>query len=193
MTPTAVSFIGLEDQTPATQPRQQTHIPSVHNHDTSRHNKVPMIYAFLLFPMRSFFHVSYLYVSLPSLWLTWLANPALVTLVYPNWMQYTPCVLQEASLLDGVDAGVCGNSRRFSKTSSYPPCRRYAFTSFYPYLLMTSLSPLFPLIHSFPRPTSSPLLSYESLPHSLSPLTPLLFPSSYYKREHFLSTAEQYS
>ena len=100
--------------------------------------------------MRSFLHISHLYVFLSSLWLTWLANPALVTSVYPNRMQYTPRVLQEASLLDGVDAGVCGNSRRFSKTSSYPPCCRYAFTSFYPYLLMTSLSLWFLLIHSFP-------------------------------------------
>ena len=96
------------------------------------------------------FHVSHLYVFPSSLRLTWLTNPALVTSVYPNWVQYTPRVLQEASLLDGVDAGVRGNGRRFSKTSSYPPCRRYAFTLFYPYFLTTSLSPLFSLIHSFP-------------------------------------------
>ena len=70
--------------------------------------------------------------------------------IYPNWMQYTPYVLQEASLLDGVDAGVRGNGRRFSKTSSYPPCCRYAFTLFYPYFLTTSSSPLSWLIHSFP-------------------------------------------
>ena len=100
--------------------------------------------------MNSFLHVSHLYVLPSLLQLTWLANPALVTSVYPNWMQYTPHVLQEASLLDGVDAGVCGNGRRFSKTSSYPPCRRYAFTSFYPYLLTMSSPPLFSLIHSFP-------------------------------------------
>ena len=68
-----------------------------------------------LFPMHSIFHVSHLYVFFSSLWLTWLADPALVTLVYPNRMQYTPCVLQEVSLLGGVDAGVRGNSRRFSK------------------------------------------------------------------------------
>ena len=61
--------------------------------------------------MHSFFHVSYLYASLPPLWLTWLANPALVTLVYPNRMQYTPRVLQEVSLLDGVDAGELPLSR----------------------------------------------------------------------------------
>ena len=115
-----------------------------------------MIHAVLPFPMHSFLHISYLYVLLSSLWLTWLANPALVTLVYPNWMQYMPHVLQEASLLDGVDAGICGNSRRFSKTSSYPPCCHYAFNSFYPYLLTTSSSPLFSLIHSFPQPTSTP-------------------------------------
>ena len=118
------------------------------------------------------FHISHLYVFFPSLRLTWLANPALVTSVYPNQMQYTPRVLQEASLLDGVDASVRGNGRRFSKTSSHPPCRRYAFTSFYPYLLTTSLSPLFLLIHSFPRPTSSPSPPYKSLPHSLPPLSP---------------------
>ena len=72
-----------------------------------------------------------------SLRLTWLADPALVTSVYPNQMQYTPRVLQEVSLLDGVDAGVRGNGRRFSKTSSYPPCRCYAFILFHPYFLMT--------------------------------------------------------
>ena len=125
-----------------------------------------------LFPHTFISYVSHSYDLPSSFWLTWLANPALVTLVYPNQMQYMPRVLQEASLLDGVDAGVCGNGRRFSKTSSYPPCRRYAFTSFYPYLLTTSSSPLFLLIHSFSRPTSPPLLPYESLPHSLSPLFP---------------------
>ena len=149
-TPTSFGFIGLRYRTPATQPRQQTHIPSVHDHDTSHHNNAPMIHALLLFPMHSVFHVSHLYVFPSSLRLTWLADPALVTSVYPNRMQYTPCVLQEASLLDGVDAGVHGNGRRFSKTSSYPPCRRYAFILFYPYFLTTSLSPLFSLIHSFP-------------------------------------------
>ena len=122
----------------------------VHDHDTSRHNNAPMIHAPLLFPMHSFLHVSLLYVFPSSLRLTWLANPALVTSVYPNQMQYAPRVLQEASLLDGVDAGVRGNGRRFSKTSSYPPCRRYAFTFFYPYFLTTSPSPLFSMIHSFP-------------------------------------------
>ena len=105
----------------------------------------------------SFFYVSHLYVFLPSLWLTWLADPALVTLVYPNRMQYTPRVLQEVSLLDGVDAGVRGNGRRFSKTSSYPPCCHYALITLYPYFLMTSLSPLFSLIHSFPMTHSHPV------------------------------------
>ena len=100
--------------------------------------------------MHSLLHVSHLYVFLSSLRLTWLADPALVTLVYPNRTQYTPRVPQEVSLLDGVDAGVRGNGRRFSKTSSYPPCRRYAFILFYLYFLTTSSSPLFPLIHSFP-------------------------------------------
>ena len=37
-------------------------------------------------------------------------------------------VPQEAILLDGVDAGVCRHGRRFLKTSSHPPCRRYAFS-----------------------------------------------------------------
>ena len=100
--------------------------------------------------MHSFLHVSQLYVFPFSLRLTWLADPALVTSVYPNQMQYMPRVLQEASLLNGVDAGVRGNGRRFSKTSSYPPCRHYAFVFFYPYFLTTSSSPLFWLIHSFP-------------------------------------------
>ena len=107
--------------------------------------------------MHSFLHVSHLYVFPSSLRLTWLADPALVTSVYPNRMQYTPRVLQEASLLDGVDAGVCGNGRRFSKTSSYPPCCRYALILFYPYFLMTSSSPLFSLIHPFPTTHFHPI------------------------------------
>ena len=136
-----------------------------------------------------FFHVSQLYVFPSSLRLTWLADPALVTSVYPNQMQYTPHVLQEASLLDGVDAGVCGNGRRFSKTSSYPPCCRYAFNHFYHYFLMTSSSPLFLLIPSFLTTHYTPTSPYKSLPHSLSPLSP----SFYYKRKYLLPTAEQCS
>ena len=125
--------------------------------------------------MHSVFHVSHLYVSPPSLQLTWLADPALVTSVYPNRMQYTPRVLQEAFLLDGVDAGVRGNGRRFSKTSSYPPCRRYAFTFFYPYFLTTSSSPLFLMIPSFRTTHHAPAPSYKSIPRSLSPLYPFRF------------------
>ena len=151
--------------------------------------------------MHSLFHVSHLYVFPSSLRLTWLANLALETLVYPNQMQYTPCVLQEASLLDGVDAGVHGNSRRFSKTSSYPPCHYYAFTLFYPYFLTMSLFPLFSLIHLLPRPTSPPLylinhshtlyclcpsiislilLDSETSCHHCSRLTQLLLDSFFY-------------
>ena len=58
-----------------------------------------MIHALLLFPMHSFLHVSHLYVFSSLLWLTWLADPALVTLVYPNQMQYTPRVLQDWMVL----------------------------------------------------------------------------------------------
>ena len=130
MTPTAIGFIGAEDRTTATHPRQQTHIIPIRNHDISRHNNAPMIHAPLPFPMYSFLHVSHLYVFPSSSQLTWLADPALGTSVYPNQTQYTPHVLQEVSLLDGVDAGVCGNGRRFSKTSSYPPCCCYALPSF---------------------------------------------------------------
>ena len=137
-------------------PRQQTHIPSIHNHNISRHNNAPMIHASFLFPCIHFFMFHICMSFLFPLRLTWLTNPALVTLVYPNWMQYTPCVLQEASLLGGVDASVCGNSRRFSKTSSYPPCCRYASILFYPYFLTMSSSPLFSLIHLLPRPTLPP-------------------------------------
>ena len=122
--------------------------------------------------MHSVFHVSHLYVFPSSLRLTWLADPALVTSVYPNRMQYTPRVLQEVSLLDGVDAGVRGNGRRFSKTSSYPPCRCYAFNHFYHYFLMMTLSPLFLLIHSFLTTHYTPASPYKSLPHSLLPLFP---------------------
>ena len=126
--------------------------------------------------MHSFLHVSQLYVFSSSLQLTWLTNPALVTSVYPNWMQYTPRVLQEASLLDGVDASVHGNGRRFSKTSSYPPCRHYAFNFFYPYFLTMTSSPLFQLIHSFLMAHFTPALPYKSFPHSLLPLFPYCFP-----------------
>ena len=139
------------------------------------------------------FHFSHLYASPFSLRLTWLADPALVTLVYPNWMQYMPRVLQEASLLDGVDAGVRGNGRRFSKTSSYPPCHRYALASFYPYFPTMSLSPLFLLIHSFSRPTLPPLYIIN---HSHTPCHLCLFIVSlppYYNGEHFLIMAEQCS
>ena len=116
----------------------------------------PMIHAFFFFPyIHSFmFHICMFFPS--SLWLKWLADPALTTLVYPNQKQYTPHVLQGASLLDGVNAGVRRNSRRFSKTSSYPPCHHYASILFYPYFLTISLSPLFLLIHLLPRPTLPP-------------------------------------
>ena len=125
--------------------------------------------------MHSVLHVSQLYVFPSSLQLTWLADPALVTSVYPNRMQYTPRVLREASLLDGVDAGVRGNGRRFSKTSSYPPCHHYAFNRLYHYFLMTSSSPLFLLIHSLLMTHYAPASSYKPSPRSLLPL----FPSSY--------------
>ena len=122
--------------------------------------------------MHSVFHVSHLYVFPSSPRLTWFADPALVTLVYPNRVQYMPCVLQEASLLDGVDAGIRGNGGRFSKTSSYPPHHHYAFNHFYYYFLMTSSSPLFLLIHSFLTTHYTPASPYEPLPHSLLPLFP---------------------
>ena len=84
----------------------------------------PMIHA--LFLSHAFILLCFTFVCLsPSLQLTWLTDTALVTLVYPNQMQYTPCILQEASLLDGVDASVCGNGRRFYKTSSYPLSHQY--------------------------------------------------------------------
>ena len=86
-----------------------------------------------------------------------------------------PHILQEASLLDGVDAGVCGNGRRFSKTSSYPPCHHYAFHFFYPYLLTMSLSPLFMLIHLFSQPTL-PLIHLTNHPHVPYCFCSLLFP-----------------
>ena len=147
-TPMPFGFIGSRGSDDHHTTTSVTHIPSVHDHDTSHHNNAPMIHAFLLFPCIHFF-MFHIHMPFPSLRLTWLADPALVTSVYPNQMQYTPHVLQEASLLDGVDAGVRGNGRRFSKTSSYPPCRCYALIFFYPYFLTTSLSPLFRLIPSF--------------------------------------------
>ena len=148
-----------------------------------------MIHAFL-FPMHSVFHVSHLYVFPSSPRLTWLANPALVTSVYPNWMQYTPRVLREASLLDGVDAGVRGNGRRFSKTSSYPPCRCYAFIFFYPYFLTTPSSP-FVLADSFILTTHFTPCYIINHSHTRYRLCSLLITSTYCDWEHFLFMAEQ--
>ena len=139
MTLTAVNFIGSRESDDRHTSMTATHIPSVHDHDISHHNNAPMIHVFPPFPCIQFSCFTFV-CPLSSLQLTWLADPALVTLVYPNRMQYTPHVLQEASLLDGVDASVRGNGRRFSKTSSYPPCRCYAFIFFYPYFLTTSSS-----------------------------------------------------
>ena len=95
-----------------------THILSIHDHNVSHHNNTSMIHASPSLPMHSFFHVSHLYVS-----------PLLFglhgSLIQPLWLwsiliehSTQPRVLQEVSLLDGVDAGVCGNGRRFVKTSS---------------------------------------------------------------------------
>ena len=116
------------------------------------------------------FHICMSFSS--PLRLTWLTDPALVTSVYPNRMQYMPHVLQEASLLDGVDAGVRGNGRRFSKTSSYPPCHCYAFILFYLYFLTMSLSPLFQTDSLLSHNPLYPCLTLQILPRSLSPLFP---------------------
>ena len=153
---------------------------------------MPLWYMFSLLSHAFNFHVSHLYVPLSSLRLTWLTNPAPVTSVYPNWMQYTPRVLQEVSLLDGVDASVRGNGRRFSKTSRNPPCRRYAFILFYPYFLTTSSS-LCPgwFIHS--HDLLNPAVTLQINPTLLIAFVPLLIPSSYYIWEPFLVMAEQCS
>ena len=174
-TPAAFGFIGsrgLDDH--HTSMSANPHNP-VHDHDNAHHNNAPMIHAFLLLSCIHSF-VFHIYMLLLLLRLTWLADPALVTSVYPNRMQYTPHVLQEVSLLDGVDASVRGNGRRFSKTSSYPPCHCYAFILFYPYFLTTSSSPLFWLIHSFSRPTL-PQVTLQIIP------TPVIafVPSSSYR------------
>ena len=50
-------FIGSRYLTPATQPHQQTHIPSVYDHDTSH----PYDTCLSSFPMHSFLHVSHSY------------------------------------------------------------------------------------------------------------------------------------
>ena len=136
-TPVAFGFIGSGASDIRHTTTSATHIPSVHDHDKLRHNNAPMIHAFLL--SHAFISSCFTFICpsfLPRL--TWLADPALVTSVYPNRMQYMPCVLQEASLLDGVDAGVRGNGRRFSKTSSYPPCHRYALPLKYSYIFFST-------------------------------------------------------
>ena len=60
-TPTPFSFIGSRGSDDRHTTTSATHIPSVHDHDISRHNNTPMIHAFLPFPMHSFLHVSHLY------------------------------------------------------------------------------------------------------------------------------------
>ena len=176
----------------ATHPRQQTHIPSVHDYDTSRHNNAPMIHASFFFPCIQFFMFHICMSFSLFLWFTWLTNPALATSVYPNWMQYTPCVLQEASLLDGVDASVCGNGRRFSKTSSYPPCHHYALIPLYPHFLTMSSSPC---SHWFIRSHDPlhPRFTLQIPPTLFIAFVPLLSPPSYFIQEHFLSMAERCS
>ena len=168
-----------------------THIPSIHDHDISRHNNTPMIHASFLFPCIHFlmFHICMSFPSSPRL--TWLADPALVTLVYPNRMQYTPCVLQEASLLDGVDASVRGNSRRFSKTSSYPPCRHYAFNPFYPYYSHNVIVPFVLADSSLSHDPLHPRLTLQIFPTLFIAFVPLLFPSSCWIGKYFLTMAEQ--
>ena len=66
----------------------------------------------LSFPMHSFLMLTFF----SSFWLTWLADPALVTLVYLNQTQYTPHVLQEASLLDGCERASCYAPANRSRT-----------------------------------------------------------------------------
>ena len=65
--------------------------------------------------------------------------------------------------------GVRGNGRRFSKTSSYPPCHHYAFNHLYHYFLTTSSSPLFSLIHPFLTTHFTPfhIINYSHAPYPL--------------------------
>ena len=80
--PDVFGYIGSRGTHHATLPRQQpTHTPFMIT-TTSR----PYDTCLPFFPMHSFLHVSHLYVFPFSLRLTWLANPALVTSVYPNRM-----------------------------------------------------------------------------------------------------------
>ena len=158
----------------------------VYDHDTSRHNNAPMIHAFLLFPCIQFFMFHICMLFPPSLRLTWLADPALVTSIYPNRTQYMPCVLQEAFLLDGVNAGVRGNGRRFSKTSSYPPCRCYAFILFYPYFLTTSSSPFIPADSLILTTHFTPLhlINHSHTPYSLCSLHSSINGNTFYLRRN---------
>ena len=149
-----------------------------------------MIHASPSFPCIHSFHVSSSYAS-PSTQLIRLTNPALMTSQSILISCSTkPMVPQEVTLLDGVDAGVHRHGRRFPKTSSHPPCHHYAFLSFYHYLLMTSLSPLFLMIHSFPT-THWALLSLTNTSHTPYRLCSLLsFLHSTLLKELFLSMAE---
>ena len=173
MTPMPIGFIGSRGSCHATLPHQQPTFLLFTI--TTYHATITPLWYILPFLSHTFSSSCFTFVCLSSsIQFTWFANTALVTSVYPNQMQYAPCVLQEVSLLDGIDAGVHGNSRRFIKTSSYPPCHHYVFHFLYPYFLTTSSSPLFLLIHSFSQPTST-LFHFTNHSHAPYCLCFLLF------------------
>ena len=56
----------------ATLPRQQTHIPSVHDHDTPRHDNTPMIHA--PFFSHAFSFSCFIFVCLPFFFSAYMAR-----------------------------------------------------------------------------------------------------------------------
>ena len=121
-------------------------------------------------------HVSPLYVFHSSLWLTWLADPALVTSVYPNRMQYTPRVLQEASLLDGVDASdpLATPATIRSRPRQQADRQHLTFIACSLYPIAIDRDQRTPLAHSSPSIPSSSLLPSVCMPSS-KVLVPHLF------------------
>ena len=178
MTLTAFSFIGLESRTTVTHPQQQTHIPSIHDHDISHHNNIPMIHAFFFSPcIHSFmFHhcMSFLFLfglhGLPiqPLWLRSILIGCSTCFVFskkhPYWMVL---MLVYVEMAEGL-----------VKPLVILPATVMPLSSF---ILIFSWRHC-PLCSSWFTPFSwptYPILSCKSFPHSLSPLFFIVSPSSY--------------
>ena len=189
MTLTTFGFIGSRDQTTTTHPHQQTHIPPIHDHDTSHHNNAPMIHVFPLFPMHS---ISMFHICMSSFLLFGLHG----SLIQP---------LRLRSILIG-----CSTRLVFSKKHPYwmvsmPVYVEMAEGLVKPLVILpAAVMPLPPFILIFSRchcPLCShwficshdplhPRFTLQIHPTLSVAFVPLMFPSSCYVQKHFLFMAE---